>query len=51
MNEVKIKEPETICLDREHEPASMKYREAGTYEHTCPSCGKKTVFEVPLVTC
>lgn len=38
------------CRHPEHNPASMKYREAGKYEHTCPACGEVQVFEVPLVT-
>ena len=44
--ERKISEPniKDICRDPEHEPASMLYRTAGTYEHTCPHCGKKTTF-------
>lgn len=47
--EIKIKEPEKICLDPEHNPATGLYREAGTYKHTCPKCGKETIFEVPQI--
>jgi hypothetical protein len=39
------------CHHPEHNPATMKYREPGLYRHTCPACGVKTEFEVPLVTC
>lgn len=48
----KIKEPtrEENCLDREHNPPDMYHYEPGTYEYICPSCGKRVVFEVPLVT-
>lgn len=38
------------CKHPEHNPASMKVREAGRYKHTCPSCGQEQVFEVPFVT-
>jgi len=49
--ERKISEPkkEDICLSKEHNPATMLYRTPGTYEHTCPNCGKKVVFTVPQV--
>lgn len=35
------------CRSPEHLPATMVVRSPGTYEHTCPNCGFKTVFEVP----
>ncbi len=35
------------CRHPEHEPPSMRVYEPGTYEYTCPHCGKKTVFTVP----
>ena len=34
------------CLDREHNPPSMRVYEAGLWEHTCPSCGKVQLFRV-----
>lgn len=38
------------CLDPAHNPPSHLYLEAGEYEWTCPSCGKKVEFIVPSVT-
>lgn len=35
------------CRDPEHLPPNMRVFEPGRYEHTCPSCGKKTYFTVP----
>ena len=47
----KIKKPtkEETCLHPEHNPPMHIVLEPGTYEHICPGCGKKEVFEVPLV--
>lgn len=39
------------CLSREHNPPSHMVYEPGTWEWTCPSCGKKTVFTVPRIVC
>ena len=50
-NEIKIAEPKEQCLHPEHEPAKNIVRTPGTYQHTCPGCGKVEVFEVPLITC
>jgi hypothetical protein len=47
--EIKIEEAEQICLHPEHEPATMLYRTPGTYQHTCPACGKITTFTVPTI--
>ena len=47
---IKIKEPEKICNHPEHNPPNMMVLEPGTYQHTCPACGKKTIFTVPLIT-
>jgi hypothetical protein len=47
MPTVKITEPEKICHDSEHEPPNMMVWQPGTYKHTCPTCGKITVFTVP----
>lgn len=38
------------CLDPAHNPPSHLYLEAGEYEWTCPSCGKKVEFVVPSIT-
>lgn len=46
----KIAEPIIPCMSTEHNPPKNIYLEAGTYEHICPSCGKKIIFTVPLVT-
>lgn len=38
--------PFHTCLHPEHGPPSMRVFDPGVYEHTCPACGKKTVFTV-----
>lgn len=35
------------CMSDEHFPPSMMAIGPGTWEWTCPACGKKTVFTVP----
>jgi hypothetical protein len=42
----KLKDEEPPCRDTEHNPPSMMVLSPGTYEHECPSCGKKIVFTV-----
>jgi hypothetical protein len=46
----KIKNAEKPCFHPEHNPPMHIYLEAGTYEYICPSCGKVTIFTVPLIT-
>ncbi len=41
-----IAPPSADCRDREHRPPTMQVFEPGVYEHTCPACGKKSVFTV-----
>lgn len=43
--------PKSPCLSPEHNPPSHMVFEPGTYEYTCPKCGKVTIFTVPLITC
>ena len=38
------------CLSSEHQPPSHMVLSPGKYEYTCPACGEKTVFTVPLIT-
>lgn len=38
------------CLDPAHKPPTHLYLEPGEYEWTCPSCGTKQIFTVPLIT-
>jgi hypothetical protein len=45
----KIKDAEKPCFHPEHNPPMYIYLEAGTYEYICPSCGKVTIFTVPLI--
>lgn len=47
----KIADAPIPCSHPEHEPPMWYVFEPGTYEHTCPACGKATVFEVPYVEC
>lgn len=42
--------PPPPCNHPEHNPAGMIVREPGTYEHICPSCGRKFVFNVSYPT-
>jgi len=37
------------CSDPAHNPPMHMYLEAGVYEYTCPSCGYKTKFTVPIM--
>jgi len=39
------------CISMEHYPPTQIFLQPGRYEYTCPSCGKKTVFTVPSITC
>lgn len=34
------------CYSSEHEPPAHIVLEPGTYRHTCPVCGKQTMFTV-----
>ena len=43
--------PPTPCLHLEHNPPSHRVYEPGTYEHTCPGCGTKIIFNVPRIIC
>lgn len=36
----------TPCYNSEHEPPSHIVLDPGTWEHTCPGCGKKQTFIV-----
>ncbi len=47
----KIKCAKRPCLSGEHYPPNNIYIDPGTYEYICPSCGERTEFTVPLVTC
>jgi hypothetical protein len=40
----KISDEPRYCNHREHNPPSMMVLKPGTYEHTCPGFGKKTVL-------
>lgn len=50
---VKISEPtrEEQCTSSEHNPPMHIVLDPGTYEYTCPQCGKKVTFTVPMVMC
>ena len=38
---------ERLCQSPEHNPPSHIVLEPGTWEHTCPACGKKLIFTIP----
>lgn len=42
----KIREPQPMCADPEHNPPGNMVFSPGTYEHTCPGCKRKVVFTV-----
>jgi len=50
-NSKKIADASIPCFHPGHNPPMHMVLEPGTYEHTCPSFGKKKVFKVPIVTC
>ncbi len=39
------------CFHPEHNPPMHIVLQPGTYEYTCPACGKKVVFTVPGIYC
>lgn len=51
MPTIKIKDfdSQDYCGHPEHDPPTMIVFEPGEYEHTCPGCGKKQRFIVPMI--
>jgi hypothetical protein len=47
----KIRDSKPPCLSPSHNPPSHIVLEPGDYEYVCPSCGQRTTFTVPYVTC
>lgn len=47
----KIADAPKPCFSADHNLPSHIVLSPGTYEHTCSSCGKKTTFAVPLISC
>ena len=47
----KIADAPQPCFHPEHNPPGMIVLPAGTYRHTCPSCGYSVEFTVSQVTC
>ena len=41
-----VPDSQRYCRDFDHNPPSHMVYENGTYEHECPTCGKKTRFVV-----
>lgn len=46
----KIADAKAPCMNSQHNPPMHVVLQPGTYEHTCPGCGSKTLFEVPWVS-
>jgi len=46
----KIRDAVPPCAHPEHKPPSHMVLEPGLYEHTCPACNHRIIFEVPLIT-
>lgn len=42
--------PQDNCNSPEHNPPGNIYLEGGTYEYTCPVCGKTQIINVPKIT-
>ncbi len=42
----KISDLQDRCTSRGHNPPTNQVFRPGIYEHTCPACGKRTVFTV-----
>ena len=51
LRQIKKYETKDTCTHPEHNSPTMIVLQPGEYEHTCPGCGKKDHFSVPLVTC
>lgn len=51
IKETEAWQPKKPCYDPDHEVANMRVFEPGTYEHECPSCGKKKIFTVSGIMC
>jgi len=49
-NTVRIAAPKPLCRHPEHNPPGAMLFQPGTWQHTCPSCGEVTTFEVPEIT-
>jgi len=47
----KIEDIPVPCSSPEHNPPNCISLPPGKYEYVCPSCGNRTVFIVPLITC
>lgn len=45
----KIAEIPKPCTHLEHNPPTHIYLEPGVYEHTCPGCGRTSIFTVPRI--
>lgn len=43
----KISNHPVRCNHPDHNPPKYISLPAGTYEYTCPACGRRTVFEIP----
>ncbi len=39
------------CLNEEHNPPSHISLKPGRHTYECPSCGKITIINIPLITC
>lgn len=44
---VRVAEPP--CISYEHDPPMHIVLQPGTYEYTCPACGRIQVFTVPCI--
>lgn len=45
----KLEEYKILCTCPEHNPPSHFNYDPGKYRWTCPACGAKQEFEVPLI--
>ena len=42
----KIADEPKPCRHPQHDPPTMIVLDPGTYEHTCPGCGRRKIFRV-----
>lgn len=46
----KVKDNYPVCFHPEHNPSMHIVLEPGTYEYTCPGCGRTVTFYIPAIT-
>lgn len=47
----KLEDVQKPCFHYGHNPPTHMYYAPGSYEHICPGCGSKIIFNVPFISC